>query len=317
MGTVRSGDAGGARVIEDFVAELSARLESLGVRGADARRVLVEARDHLEQAAGEGVDDPVRQFGDPKRFARLVAAELATKGTRRAAFGTFGALSIAGSAYVLAFALVPAAGGWPDLFSGRVAAIGPILAPLMAVLPQIAFVSGCLALIQALRLRAGVFGAAELALLRRRSNVALVTAAGTLVAVAAWALESSGELAGWWTWTTLAACATAIVPVTVAARAVAGSARPAAEPAGPAGDIFLDLEPVFRLGPLRRLDLRSHPWRFATLSAAAVGLLGFLGGWYAEGDPGSGIVRGALEALALLVCFAVLGRILGLRRPRA
>jgi hypothetical protein len=45
-------------------------------------------------------------------------------------------------------------------------------------------------------------------------------------------------------------------------------------------------------------------------------VLGLVGGWYAEGDPGSGLVRGAFEAVALLACFAVLGRTLGLRRSR-
>jgi hypothetical protein len=81
--------------------------------------------------------------------------------------------------------------------------------------------------------------------------------------------------------------------------------------------VFDDLAPLLRLGPLRQLHLPEHPWRFAVMWAVAVGGVGFAGGWYVEGDPGSGLVRGVFEALALLVCFAVLGRILGLRRPRA
>jgi hypothetical protein len=71
---------------------------------------------------------------------------------------------------------------------------------------------------------------------------------------------------------------------------------------------------LFRVGVVRRLDLPGHPWGFALLCAGVVGLGGSLLGVYAEGDPGSGLVRGAFEAVALLICFAALGRSLGLRR---
>ena len=81
-------------------------------------------------------------------------------------------------------------------------------------------------------------------------------------------------------------------------------------PTGAAGLAITGIEPA------RRLGLPMHPWRFALLIAASVGLLGFAAGWYAEGDPGSGVVRGGFEAVALLVCFAALGRTLGLRRSR-
>jgi hypothetical protein len=301
-------------VSDDFLAELARRLESLGVRGAEMERVLAEARNHLEEAQHAG-GDPVRRFGDAQQFARLVAVELVTARTRRATFGAFGALALAGAVYALAFALVPAAGGWPDIFAGRVGALGPLIAVAMVLLPQIAFVSGCLALLRALRMRnAPLVEHAQLDLLRRRSNIALGAATGTLVAVVLFALQ--GELAPWWTWATVAACVVLFLPLGVAARAVSGSVCPAAAPGGETGDVFDDLAPLLRLRPVRQLRLPGHPWRFAVLCAVAVGVAAFAAGWYAEGDPGSGLVRGIFEALALLICFAALGRKLGLRRSK-
>jgi hypothetical protein len=172
-----------------------------------------------------------------------------------------------------------------------------------------------LALLRAVRLRSlHAAGRDALALLRRRDNVALGSAAVTLAAVAAYALDFQGQLAGWWTWSTLAVCLFLVLPLGAAAYAVSDSVCPNAAPDGPAGDVFDDLGPVLRLGPLRRLDLARHPWRFALLSALAIGVAGFVLGWYAEGDPGSGLVRGGFEAVALVICFAALGRTLGLRR---
>ena len=159
---------------DDFLRGLASSLDAVGVRGSAARRVLLEARDHLKEAARDGEEDPARQFGDPQQVARLVAAELATGGTRRATFTSFGALALTGLGYVAVFALVPAAGGWTDLFGGRVAGAAPVLALGVALLPQIAFVAGTLALLRAFRMdRTPEAGAAELRLLRHQNWVAL------------------------------------------------------------------------------------------------------------------------------------------------
>lgn len=301
---------------ERFLAELESCLASLGVRGVGLQRVLTEARDHLEQAAREdGEEQAIESFGDPRRFARLVASELATRRTVHATFGAFAALAVTGATFLLVFALVPLAGGWGDLFGGHVQALGPALALAIAVPPQIALVAGCLALLHALRLRRGpAAGREALRLLRRRSNVALAFAAVTLVAVAAYALDYAGELAAWWTWATVSACVLLAAPLAGAASAVSSSACPSAAPGGAPGDIFDDLGPVARIGVVRRLELPEHPWRFAGLSSLAVGVAAFALGWYAEGDPGSGLVRSMFEAVVLLICFAALGRTLGLRR---
>ena len=83
---------------------------------------------------------------------------------------------------------------------------------------------------------------------------------------------------------------------------LSSASGPQAVAEGPAGDVFDDV------------GFRMDPWAFAALFALAVGALGFAGGWVAEGDPGSGLVRGAFEAAAVLACFAALGRRLALRR---
>ena len=302
-------------MIDELVQEISLRLETLGVRGRARERVLAEVRDHLEEAVRRGDENPAASFGDPRRFARLVASQVATASTRRAALGAFGALAVVGTAYLVLFALVPAAGGWADIFGGHLQALGPVLGIATVVLPQVALVGGCLALMQAARIRReDVVGAAELALLRRRSNVALASAAATLVATAGFALDFAGTMAAWWTWLTLVTCCALLLPLGAASYLVSDSACPPAEPAGPARDVFDELAPIFRLPPIRRLDLAEHPWRLALLSASAVGCAAFVLGWLAEGDPASGLVRGAFEAVALLICFAALGRTLGLRR---
>ena len=316
MAAPRAGYAGGRGVTEAILGELADRLEALGVRGKWRSRVLAEARDHLEELAAEDEQDAAARFGDPGEVARLVAAQLANARTRSAAYETFGALALAGLALVASLALVPAAGGWPDIFSGRVAAAGPVVGLGLFVLPQIAFVSGCLALVRALRIRRVTATGVELGLLRRRSAVALAAGGASLVALAGDAVNSGGELAAWWTWTTVTACAVLTLPLAAAATRVAASATPEAPPGGAPGDVFDDLALLFALAPVRRLGLREHPWRFAALTAAAAGLAALAGGWYAEGDPGSGIARGGFEAIALLICFALLGRLLGLRQSK-
>jgi hypothetical protein len=303
-------------VIDGMLGELADRLDAVGVRGKWRRRVLDEACDHLQELAAEDAETAAARFGDPGEVARLVAAELANARTRSAAYATFAALALAGVAFTSLLALVPAAGGWPDIASGRVAAAGPALGIGLLVLPQIAFVSGCLALVRALGVRRVTATAAELGLLRRRSAVALAAGGASLAVLAADAVNSGAALAAWWAWTTVIACAVLSAPLAAAATRVAASARPMASPGGRAGDVFDDFTSLFALASIRRLALPEHPWRFAALAAAAMGVAATAVGWHAEGDPVAGIVRGAFEAGAVLICFALLGRLLGLRQSK-
>ena len=67
------------------------------------------------------------------------------------------------------------------------------------------------------------------------------------------------------------------------------------------------------LPALGRFELPVHPWRFALLVAAVAAAPVVLGG-AVDDDPFDGLLRAASEVAAVLGCFAVFGRSLGLRR---
>ena len=303
-------------MIAEYLRELERRLGAVGVRGRAARRILAEAEDHLREAAAtDDEDGAIQRFGHADRVAQMVAAELGVRRTCAATYWTFVALALAGIAFTIALLLMPAAGGWPDLFGGRFGGAGVVIGVALLVFPQIAFVSGCLALVRALRLRSARSAAdSELRLLRRRGAVALTGTVVTLAALVAYAFDFRAEIASWWTLSVLTISLALVVPLLAAAIGLAWSARLAVTTAGRAGDVFDDLAPLLRVDVVRRLDLPEHPWRFAMLCAGAVGVAGFVGGAWAEGGPGSGLARGGFEAVALLASFAALGRPLGLRR---
>jgi hypothetical protein len=279
-------------VIERYLADLARELRARGVRGRSAARVLAEARDHLvelEQAHGS-----IDRFGPSEQIAREVAAQLATTRTFRATYAAFAALALTAAAYLVFFASINQGTGSPDLFSARHEAVGVAAAVGLVLFPQIAFVGGCLALWRALRLRGvSASSAEELHVIRQRAAVALAV---TAMAMALSTVEYSA--AAW----LLLPAVLAAVPLGAGVAALSSASRPQAIAEGPAGDVFDDI------------GFRMDPWPFALLAALLVGALGFAGGWVAEGDPASGLVRGAFEALAVLACFAALGRRLALRR---
>jgi hypothetical protein len=274
-------------VIDRYLRELERDLAARGVRGRAAERVLAEARDHLLEL------EDLERFGPSDRIASEVAAQLATTRTIRSAYGAFIALAVTGFAYLAFLALA----GQPDLFAASHEAVGVAVTLALVLFPQVAFVSGCLALLRALRRRGGgTASAEELEVVRARTAVALAAGVLTAASMAVWTLEY--RQSGW----LLVLPALAAVALAVGVRSVAIAGQPRALSEGPAGDVFDDL------------GFRVDPWRFALVFAALIGVLGFAGGWVAEGDPGSGIVRGAFETAAVLTCFALLGRRLALRR---
>jgi hypothetical protein len=315
MEDVLEGDAGGDRLIERYLIVLERALQRVGVRGHVGARVLAEAHDHLSELAREhGESEAVTRFGSAEQLAETVAAQLATSRSRRATYGSFGALVVVAAGYLGFFAALNLGGGGPDIFAGRSAAVGVLAGIGTFVFPQIAFVAGSLALLRALRLRSGdVLPAGELEVMRSRASVAVAAGWLTIGSCALYAVEfwSAAPLEPWVGPAILGMCALVAVPLAAGGAALVRAASPRAAP-GPAGDVFDDFAPVFRLGPLRSLPGR--PWLFGVLFATGVGLLGFALGWTGEGDPGSGIVRGVFEGVAVLVCFAALGRRLALRR---
>ncbi len=296
-------------MIDAILEQLGAALDDLGVRGAGYHRMLAEARDHLEETVARvGEEEAVRTFGSPRELAGLVAAEVATSRTRSAAYATFFVLAPVGLAYAALYLSFPS-GSQLDQSGGRVPGLGLLASAGIVFLPQIAFVSGVLALLRVVRMRnRDTLAAAELRMQRARAAVASTAGILTLVSLGLFAIDQRRIIAGWWLVGVVVACAVLIPPLLVVGLATRRAARPVVPVEGRADDVFDDLALLFQMPVVRRHDFPSHPWRFAVLVgfvlAAAVG-------------PFAGPAGAVGEFAVLLVCFRVLGRPLGLRRDGA
>jgi hypothetical protein len=277
-----------------YVDDLSRELSRRGVRGRARLRIVAEVDDHL-RSEPEAED----RFGAPAELANEFAAELGSHASRRAAGIAFAALVVAGAVYAAAFVSVSYASPPTETLKP---ALGALALAAMVVAPQVAFVTGTLALVRALRRRNSVMPTAELAVLCRRTLVALASGMLTMGALALYAYEFAPSLAGWWTTSTYVAAASATLILAAAAIPALGAARVTPQVAGSAGDVFDDL----RFGG-------GDPWRLARWTAVAAGAAVWLAG-IAQGDPVDGLTRGIFEAAACLAGFAALGRYLGLRR---
>jgi len=137
--------------------------------------------------------------------------------------------------------------------------------------------------------------------------VALAAGLLTVGSAALWAYEFRADVTAWPVVIGAASLAFVLAASLVAVRR---SSRPRPSPGERAGDVFDDLPMLARLGLERGA-------RLAAATATAVFAAGLLGGWAVEGDPGSGLVRGGFEAVALLACYALFAGPLGLRRASA
>jgi len=296
-------------MIDRVLDELAVALRDDGVHGAAGRRVLVEARGHLEEAAARvGEKEAIRAFGPPRELAGLVAAEVATSRTRSAAYATFVVLAPVGLAYAVLYLSFPN-GSRLDQSGGSVPGLGLLASAGIVFLPQIAFVSGVLALLRVVRMRnRDTLSAVELRMQRARAAVASTAGSLTLVSLGLFAIDQRRIIAGWWLVGVVVSCAVLIPPLLVVGLATRRAARPVVSVDGRADDVFDDLALLFQMPVVRRHDFPSHPWRFAVLVglvlAAAVG-------------PFAGPAGAVGEFVVLLVCFRVLGRPLGLRRDGA
>ena len=279
-----------------YLDDLSLELTRHGIHGRQRRRILAETDDHLR--SDEGAE---RRFGLPGEIANAFAAELGAQATRRAAFGAFASLAVAGTVYATAFVSLAFASPPTETLTPT---LGAIALALIVLAPQVAFVAGTLALVRALRRRDRTVPTEELIVLRRRTGVALTFALVTMGALALYAYEFRFALSGWWTTLVYVSTAAASLLLVAASVPAAATARLRPQVAGSAGDVFDDI------GVAR---LRTDPWRFAGRVALAVGLAVWLAG-IVQDDPFDGLVRGVLEGLACLGGFAVLGKYLGLRR---
>ena len=270
-------------MIDEYLAQLRRDLRELGVRGAAADRVLAEARDHLLESGD------VESFGPSDRIAREIAAQLATTRTIRSTYGAFVALAVTALGY-LALVVYADDRAPNDVLAGKHAAVGVAATLGLLLFPQVAFVSGGLALLRALRRRGGdALSCEELDVLGRRAAVALAAGGLTAVSMLVWGYEF-GHLAP------AALCAAvAAAPLFLAVPSLAAASSPQAQSAGRAEDVFDDL----RLQRLRR-----RPWLFAGAVAIAAAVVAVVV---------DGVVIAGLEFGAILLCFAWLGRALALR----
>ncbi len=276
-----------AKTVDQYLTELSAALHA---RGAARRRFLRECGDHLADAAAErGEEHAVRAFGPPSEIAAEFDAEVAARRGLRSTLATLaGVLATAGSTLVLIHASSPGASApaaWAITFF---------------VAAQVAAVTAALALVQALVLRRSTMPAAEVLLLSRRNGCALMAAGMTMVSAGA-ALPGRGSavliLAG------PALVGVALVAVLRArslARRLDGSGALAARPP------LEDLRRLTRL-PVPSLDA-GRLLLVTTFVAAAAAFVRDRGERAAVSEA---LVTAGIEAAAVIGCFLLLGRALG------
>lgn len=318
--------------ITAYLAELERQLRR---RRAPRSRLLREVEDHLHDAVDEltagGVARAdaearaVRRFGAAASVAAHIAAAAASTTAHRC-------VDLAGVAFVSYVAGLLAFAG----SASSEARDFPQGAPSFFAI-QLAAVALALALVRSWRWRSQVaVPRAELTFLARALVLcvgALATAAGgeTLLALTRPAGVVVWDAAQW---STLGFVATAVVVLLAALGAVRAAAQAAAIGALPDDDArdrrgaTMLLDDVVALTPRVSLSFSSrlgalhplrHPWRVASLLAAlafvavtGVQLVGSDGLHHASVGGGAALL-GLLEAVAIIGCFALFGRFLGLR----
>ncbi|MBV8527148.1 MAG: hypothetical protein JOZ75_02415 [Candidatus Dormibacteraeota bacterium] len=288
---------------DGYTRELGAELRRLGVPAARRRRLLLETEDHLRSDPGA-----LSRFGSAADIARQCADELGTSGARRVSITAFAALAFAGLLFgVLMLAVFATVPRHTILCCATSSAPRSVAFAVLVVAPQVAFVSGVLAVVRAVRLRRrAALPRSEVNVLRRRSAVALLSGAATMAALVALVVQFASVLPGWLVPASYAAASASVLLLAAASLPLVVTSRVRVQTAGAAGDVFSDL------GPVVPAPVRGHPWVFAGICALAVALVVFAPGLVAD-DGYDAALRGAAEAIACLAGFAVLGRFLSLR----
>lgn len=286
-----------------WLSDLAAALEARRIPRRERRRILLELEDHLECAPG-----CESRMGDPRELASRFADELATSEARSSAFQAFGALAVTAVALVASQLALGAGGSYPGFDHGlSLALLFPALLG-MVVAPQAALVAGTLAAVRALRRRGRRrLPAAEIALIRRRSRVALGAGLATMGGLELYVADFSQRLPGWWLGMTAALGVVGTAALLTAWRRLARTAAVVGGTPGPAGDLLEDL-------PLPGADwLRRAPWRIGAVASLLAGLAITAVTGHAEHSLLEGLQRGMLEGIAAAVGFTLLGRTIGAR----
>jgi hypothetical protein len=287
-----------------WIAEFEEELRRRGVRAATRERLAAEFTDHI--ACEQEVRIELTRLGAAREIAGQYAEELASDETRHAALGAFAALALAAIGLVVSQAALGRI-GYPGFNHGTSTPLDLIAIVAMVIGAQVALVSGTLAAWRALRRRREPsLPAAEIALIQRRTRLALAAGLTTTAAMLLYVVNFISVLPAWWLALSGAFAAVASGALVAAWRANAHSSATVSVAQGPAGDVFDDLPPL--------RALRAHPLGLVTLAALAVGGAMTLVVWHAEHSLIEGLERGGFEALALAACFALFGRAIGARR---
>ncbi|HSZ14095.1 MAG TPA: hypothetical protein VK790_08675 [Solirubrobacteraceae bacterium] len=290
-----------------WLQQLTDELGARGVTGGERRRIVFELQDHI--ACEPGCE---QRLGDPRELAARFADELATDRARRGAFEAFAALAFAALALAASQVAIGWTRGYPGFENGHSLALFVPALLGMFVAPQAALVAGTLAALRALRRRhASSLPAAEIALIRRRTWVALLSGAATMAGLELYVADFSSVLPVWWLALVGGMAAAAGVSLLLAGIRLASAGALVTRAGGPAGDVFDDLP------PLRWRWLLDGPWRLGLGASLGVALAMTLFEWHAERSLFEGIQRGAFEGLAAGVGFALLGRAIGVARGPA
>jgi hypothetical protein len=288
-----------------WLQQLADELTARGVGGRDRRGILDELRDHIACEHGS-----VDRLGDPRELAGSFADELATSRIRRAALWTFGALAAAALVLAVSQVAINHAGGYPGFDHGLSQLLfWPALLGV-TVAPQAALVAGTLAALRAVRRRrTASLPAAELALVARRSRVALAAGLATMAGLGIYVVNFVTHFPVWYEVVVAGLAAVAAVGLVIAWRTVARAGSVVCGAEGPAGDVFDDL-------PMIRWDwLRRHPWLLGALASVLAAGVITAGTGHAEHSLIEGLQRGIPEGLAAAIGFIVLGRAIGVAGP--
>jgi uncharacterized membrane protein len=276
--------------IDRYLAEVGSALQ---VRGAARRRFLRECRDHLLDAAAESCEtQAVRSFGPPREIAAAFDREIVTRrGVRAASAAVAGIVAIGASTLVLINSAAPLAAApttWTVTFF---------------VAAQVAAVCAVLTSLQALAMRRLPASPADVRLLSRRGWCGLVAAGVTMFSAAA-GVPGQGPAALLLGGPVLACLATvSVLRSQSLARRIDGTQALAVR--SPLDDLRLVTGlPVPSLGIGRLLAL-------TTCFAAAAA---FIRDRAEHASASQALLTAGIEALAVVACFAGLGRALALWR---
>jgi hypothetical protein len=286
-----------------YLDALEAELATAGIPARRRSRILTEFADHLAES-------PDATLGAPRELARQFADEIGTRLARRTAYTAFAALAVVAAFLVVMFLAGGRQHGWVGYGSYHDGLAprswwGPLQVAL-TLTAEVALASGVLAALRAYQLRhEPAISAADAAIINRRTALALVAAAVTMVDLpltAGGATNLGAPVTGiWWPATQYGGYA-AIVLLLSLLPAVLAAARLKPQRDGDRADL---------VGDLGLRDPRVTPLRVVlAFSAVIVVALTLIGAH--SGDAHDGLIRGLLDAVACLGGFAVLGRFLGL-----